>query len=544
MTAANRLLIISRLVCAIALIALVTTDPLDSGFQVEFDDLFAVVFGLWAIATAVVSIRSWFLDYISSRALIGTDIAAFVVFTAWSAAVHETTIAAAYCLPIHIVFSSVLRWQTSPIHATVVTVVANAFWTIDILAVELRANTIDLGGAARSVLFAYLVSGLFFMIAKQLIRPLPSRFRIADPGPGMPLAVASFDYIRRVTGATEITLLHSDRFSGTFTVIESPSSGEVNSGESLDFVVSGSVKQLKPMIFDLVRKRALVFADSSFSVRAEKNAPDLRVFRHLGKEVGICVPIETSEGTDWLILSGISMLGWGNLQQSYFVAKEVGRELEARITATLARDAALSRLRETIARDLHDSVAHSLAGAKYLLMGLRSKVASNTAAVAEIDRIRAALEAEHLNVRELITHLRETDPATGMRNFIEDLESILPILAARWETEIKIAKSDFRLLMPSSQSLELQQIVREAVSNAARHGHADAITIQCKSTASQVNLVIHDNGVGFEPAAPKSPRSISERVNALQGSMELESCPGSTTLDMTFPKVHPLRENW
>jgi signal transduction histidine kinase len=94
--------------------------------------------------------------------------------------------------------------------------------------------------------------------------------------------------------------------------------------------------------------------------------------------------------------------------------------------------------------------------------------------------------------------------------------------------------------LPTSTAYELTQIVREALHNAIRHGHATQAIVKLGARPTHVYLVIRDNGRGFPngngsadadgfltPAS--APWSIRERAAALGGAVRVWSQPGGGT---------------
>jgi signal transduction histidine kinase len=119
-------------------------------------------------------------------------------------------------------------------------------------------------------------------------------------------------------------------------------------------------------------------------------------------------------------------------------------------------------------------------------------------------------------------------------------------LARRWSTAISVnigRPADLEL--PGTLAFELLQIVREAISNAVRHGKASAVSIDADSDRTSMHLTIADNGVGmpmhgvFSMQELKTmrvgPRMLRDRVAGLGGELVLESGSKGTTLRITAP---------
>jgi signal transduction histidine kinase len=91
-----------------------------------------------------------------------------------------------------------------------------------------------------------------------------------------------------------------------------------------------------------------------------------------------------------------------------------------------------------------------------------------------------------------------------------------------------------------AQSGDIEQIVRESLSNVARHAQATTCRVGLREDGEFVSLIIDDDGAGFDPAAVDRAgwglRNLHERATALGGTFELTSQPGEgTTVTIRFP---------
>jgi signal transduction histidine kinase len=91
--------------------------------------------------------------------------------------------------------------------------------------------------------------------------------------------------------------------------------------------------------------------------------------------------------------------------------------------------------------------------------------------------------------------------------------------------------------IPIRLQLDLQQLLREAVANAVRHGGADRVEVDVGVEDKQLRLLFKDNGSGFAPAngSVVEPWSLKERVDRARGSLSLYSEAGSTNIEITLP---------
>ena len=192
--------------------------------------------------------------------------------------------------------------------------------------------------------------------------------------------------------------------------------------------------------------------------------------------------------------------------------------------------------RERIARDLHDGIIQGIYAVALSLEDVPELMTDDRAeALGRIDR---AIDALNLTIRDI-------------RNFIlglgsefvggADLEAGLSTLAQdfRLNTAIDVVV-DIESAGMSGQALsiddrvQLLQMVREGLSNAARHAHASVATVRLEADDAEVSVTVTDDGVGFDVAAvPGSGHlglaNLRDRAARMGGSAIVESRPGAGT---------------
>ena len=98
---------------------------------------------------------------------------------------------------------------------------------------------------------------------------------------------------------------------------------------------------------------------------------------------------------------------------------------------------------------------------------------------------------------------------------------------------------DVSVAVPPDASHALLRIAREAAGNAARHGGASRIGIGLTRDSQQHQLVVHDDGCGFDPAGVSGRgyglTSMRDRARGLQGDLDLRTSVGrGTTVTVTW----------
>ncbi|SNB69918.1 two-component system, NarL family, sensor histidine kinase UhpB [Thermoflexus hugenholtzii JAD2] len=188
--------------------------------------------------------------------------------------------------------------------------------------------------------------------------------------------------------------------------------------------------------------------------------------------------------------------------------------------------------RARIARELHDEAAQwltSLLIRQRLL--LRSLPPEMRPEVEELQRMTTAA-LEHL--RRIAMELR---PAI--------LDDLGLVEALRWQAEEFQKQTGLSLTLqiqgrierlPRQVELVLYRVAQEALTNIARHARATRVEITLNCSTEHLELLIADDGVGFDPEAVRRSRArslgligMAERLALIGGTLEIDSAPGKGT---------------
>ena len=212
-------------------------------------------------------------------------------------------------------------------------------------------------------------------------------------------------------------------------------------------------------------------------------------------------------------------------------------ELEAthqrlrRHTATVEQ-LATSRERNRLARDLHDTLAHTLSAIMVQLEALRTLLANDPAAAEQaLDDLAAQARQGLEDSRQAIQALRTDRVETlGLANALRDR---LQAFQARSGvlTSLSVAGDEPDLTAAESRTIFL--IIDETLSNVERHASARKVTARLDLGADCIDLVIQDDGVGFDPDTVSLDRfgltGMRERAGMIGATLEVESRRGGGT---------------
>ena len=189
---------------------------------------------------------------------------------------------------------------------------------------------------------------------------------------------------------------------------------------------------------------------------------------------------------------------------------------------------AVTEERRKIARDLHDGLAQEL---NFVTTQARRLVKRPELAPAEVQlqRIASAGQRALDESRRAIDYLQAPSDEALQTLLPRAAEQVAGRLGARVRSSVDPAAS----VSPDAAE-QLVRIVREAVTNATRHGGADYIELTL-ARGDELVLTIEDNGAGFDTAGVESNRSgfglvsMRERAEALGGAFEVTSWVGTGT---------------
>jgi two-component system, NarL family, sensor kinase len=199
--------------------------------------------------------------------------------------------------------------------------------------------------------------------------------------------------------------------------------------------------------------------------------------------------------------------------------------------------------RNRLAREIHDTLAQGLAAISLQLETADALLEVN----ADIERlrrpVRQALTLARANMEEArrsVLDLRAA-PLEG-RSLAEAIKALIDSVATvsgrSLQRSFEVSGSDQPL--PVALEAGLYRIAQEAVANVIQHANAKRLAVRLATTAEQVQLVIEDDGQGFDPAQISTERyglvGLNERARLLGGSLNLSTDPGAgTRVEVTIP---------
>jgi len=195
--------------------------------------------------------------------------------------------------------------------------------------------------------------------------------------------------------------------------------------------------------------------------------------------------------------------------------------------------------RDRIARDLHDLVIQRLFATGLQLQGAQARAGTPDLR----ERLAAAvgdLDSTIQDIRRTIFELRHAGMPSLRANVADLVREYVPILGftPRVRTD-----GPLETVVSASTKEQLIAVLREALSNIAKHAEATSTTVDIFADVDHVRLTVTDDGVGLPERRHESGlRNLRARAHDLGGTVHLNSAePRGTVLEWLVP-VEPQPE--
>jgi two-component system sensor histidine kinase UhpB len=202
--------------------------------------------------------------------------------------------------------------------------------------------------------------------------------------------------------------------------------------------------------------------------------------------------------------------------------------------------------RRSLARELHDELGQYVTAVKTFAVGIanRAKVNGSLAGMAEIGSsaqvIVSAANQIYDGMHNIVRQLRpgaldNLGLAETLRDLVSSHQVQHPEMQIRFHLSDNL-KSVHLQEMSETISINLYRIVQESLNNALKYAKATTIDISLiKMAEGELQLRVKDNGVGMDIEAVDQSRhfgllGMRERVQALQGSFNMQSAPNQGTV--------------
>jgi signal transduction histidine kinase len=240
-----------------------------------------------------------------------------------------------------------------------------------------------------------------------------------------------------------------------------------------------------------------------------------------------------------LSIVGVLFYRKKQIEQQAKLDAEIANQKDIRTKAILEAE---EKERRRIAQDLHDGVGQLLSAAKLNLSNLESKItiateeqkmAMENALTLVDDSVKEVRAVSHNMMPNTLIKL---GLGSAVREFITKLGN-----APTLKVDLEIVGLDTRL--ENQVETVLYRVIQEIVNNIIKHAKASRISMQLIRHESELNIMIEDNGIGFDTNKLDNfegigLKGIQTRIEFLNGSVHFDSTVGrGTTVIIDVPLV-------
>jgi PAS domain S-box-containing protein len=206
------------------------------------------------------------------------------------------------------------------------------------------------------------------------------------------------------------------------------------------------------------------------------------------------------------------------------------------------REQALTRtlhnLQTDIGRDLHDTLGNQISFLRMSLEHLSEIQWTDPVYMREqLHRLTQAANESYEMVRAMLAVLQSDELEDPLSLFTRYAEKI----ADRSSMQCEVSSQGTPRQLTLHQIRQLFYIYREALGNIEKYARAKNVTSRFIWKGQDMNLVISDDGVGFDPASVPAAghyglKFIRQRAALMKGSIQIQATPGKgTTITVVVP---------
>ncbi len=219
---------------------------------------------------------------------------------------------------------------------------------------------------------------------------------------------------------------------------------------------------------------------------------------------------------------------YAEIQKTNEDLQNANNQLEeyAKITESMAK----TQERNRLAREIHDTLGHTLTG---ISVGIDACIATVELAPKEtkahLERISDVARRGLLDIRRSVNELKpdaleRLGLETAITKMITDMKSVTD-MEIFFECKIRPLKFD------EDEEGAIYRVIQESITNSMRHGKASRVRIRMEKEEDMVLLIIQDNGIGCsEIKNGFGTKHIMERIGLLNGTVQFKSENGFSVI--------------
>ena len=198
--------------------------------------------------------------------------------------------------------------------------------------------------------------------------------------------------------------------------------------------------------------------------------------------------------------------------------------------------------RRRVAIDLHDRLGGILSMVKLHFSVVTESLSKDDQAHAKFMKASDLLDQATGEVRSISHNL--LSGVLMKFGLVPALEDLKDKISQTGKLKVTLYSNELNNVLSAEQELQLYRIVQELISNILKHSQAKEANIQLTKGDESVNLIVEDDGIGFDLKAVNKKTGIGlsnlkARVAKLNGNFHIDSGRGAgTTISIDIPIHH------
>ncbi|WP_338359461.1 sensor histidine kinase [Yeosuana marina] len=229
-----------------------------------------------------------------------------------------------------------------------------------------------------------------------------------------------------------------------------------------------------------------------------------------------------------LSLSFIAFIIYKNTKRKQLQAEQE-KEIELQKKEKLLKNIELSIIdamiegqekeRQLIANDLHDDLGALMTTIKLNINALKEKHTPEL-----LDKTNQLIDNAYNKIRG-VAHVKNSG-VIGKKGLLIAVQNMAQKISETNQLRIEVKDYGLEERLENSLEITLFRIIQELITNIIKHSQASEATIHLTNHKNSLNIMVEDNGIGFNLKSSKSGmgiKSIDKRINNLNGTLSIDS---------------------
>jgi hypothetical protein len=192
--------------------------------------------------------------------------------------------------------------------------------------------------------------------------------------------------------------------------------------------------------------------------------------------------------------------------------------------------------RNRIADDLHDNLGSKIATLKLYIDEIVPKSGENNSPE-NVEKIKLLADETYKEVRK-IAHNKNFGVLIN-KGLIPSIKTVASQISGTDKLKIEVININVKQHINNNIEIQIFRIIQELLTNIIKHANASEVVIQFSEDNNTLNILVEDNGKGFNPedASPGiGITNIEKRIEKIDGEVVFDSTPGNgTTVILNIP---------